>query len=297
VAEHSWESLSVSNAAAIDAYGSVHLLYRAMGADNTSTMGYARLADGLHVDERLDMPAYVPRETFEMKLNLPTGNSGCEDPRLTVIGDRVYLCYTAYDGVHHTRGALASISLDDFVNHRFNWSTPTLLTPDGVNDKDLCLFEGPGAKTTLIHRIDPNICMDQFDGTNFSHEVQRCIELMTPRKGMWDSEKIGAAGPPIKVDGGWLFIYHGIGMDAWYRLGAALLDDETGSVVLARTAAPILEPELEWERVGVVNNVVFSCGAIVREDTIYLYYGGADKSIGVATISKKALMKKLLPVL
>jgi predicted GH43/DUF377 family glycosyl hydrolase len=294
IPEHTWESVSVSNAAAIDAGGSVHLLYRAMGPDNTSTMGYARLADGIHIDERLPNPVYVPREQYEMKIE---GNSGCEDPRLTVIDDTAYLCYTAYDGIHNTRGALATIPVADFVAHKFNWSAPKLLTPEGVNDKDLCIFEGPGDKVTLIHRIDPNICIDQFDDAKFSRESNRCIELMTPRKGMWDSVKIGAAGAPIKVEEGWLFIYHGIGEDKFYRLGAALLDAETGSVVLARTAAPILEPELPWEKEGVVNNVVFSCGAIIRDDTIFLYYGGADKSIGVATISKKALMKKLLPAI
>jgi predicted GH43/DUF377 family glycosyl hydrolase len=112
---------------------------------------------------------------------------------------------------------------------------------------------------------------------------------------MWDAEKIGAAAPPILVEEGWLFIYHGVGPDFTYRLGAALLDAETATAVISRTNAPILSPELQWEKEGVVKNVIFSCGVVLRGDTLYIYYGGADTAIGVATISKKKLLEKLLP--
>ncbi|MGH7174829.1 MAG: hypothetical protein ACREGR_00525, partial [Minisyncoccia bacterium] len=85
----SFESRACFNAAAIELRGSVHLLYRAMSADNTSTFGYARSEDGIRIDERLDVPAYAPRADFEMKKGGADGNSGCEDPRLVVIGDTV----------------------------------------------------------------------------------------------------------------------------------------------------------------------------------------------------------------
>jgi predicted GH43/DUF377 family glycosyl hydrolase len=64
--------------------------------------------------------------------------------------------------------------------------------------------------------------------------------------------------------------------------------------VLARTSTPILDTETGYEKYGVVNNVVFSCGAVVRDDTIYIYYGAADTVIGVATISLKELVDKLI---
>ena len=108
---------------------------------------------------------------------------------------------------------------------------------------------------------------------------------------------IGTAAPPIRVKEGWLFIYHGIGADKVYRLGAALLDGDTATTVLSRTDAPILEPVLPWEKKGAVDNVVFSCGVIQRGDTLFVYYGGGDTVLGVATLSKTELLKRLLPKL
>lgn len=289
VPEHPWESAGVCNAAAIDIDGSVHLLYRGFTHDNFSSFGYARLDDGFHIDERLPDPVYVPREPFE--------SHGTEDPRLSRIGDTIYLTYTAFDGVR-ARGALSTISVEDFVAKRFNWTPPQLLTMSGVDDKDICLIpELLNGKAVIIHRINPNICANTLDALPPTHIIDQCVDIMTPRPGMWDDEKVGAAGPPIRVEEGWLFIYHAIGRDHVYRLGAALLDAETATTVLSRTNAPILEPVLPWEKKGVMRNVVFSCGTILRGDTLITYYGGADTVIGIATLSKKELMKRLLPKL
>ncbi len=290
VPSHHWESGGVSNAAAIDLEGAVHLLYRAVTPDNYSALGYAKLTDALHIDERLTEPAYKAREEFE--------NHGTEDPRLTQIGDTIYLTYTAFNGTR-AHGAISSISVSNFLAKKFDaWTKPQLLTPDGTDDKDVCILpELVNGKAMIIHRIDPNICADLFDELPPERTVDRCIEIMSPRIGMWDARKVGAAGPPIRIPEGWLFIYHAVGNDGVYRLGAALLDAETASIVLARTDAPIFSPVLSWEKIGMVNNVVFSCGTILRDDTLYIYYGGADTAIGVATLSKNKLLERLLPSL
>ncbi len=291
---HPWESLSTFNAAAIELEGSIHLLYRAMGEDGISRLGYAQSKDGIHIDERLPDPVYKPREVLEAR--------GTEDPRLTRIGDVLYLTYTAFDGVL-AHGALSTISVDDFLARNFNWSSPQFLSPVGINDKDFCIFPEPiGGKTMLIHRIDPNICVDFLDEFPPPHamdtaKIKRSIDLMVPRLGMWDGIKVGSAAPPIRVEEGWLYLYHAVGPDFAYRLGAALLDAEAGISVISRTAMPILEPILEWERKGQVHNVVFSCGAVLRDDTLYVYYGGGDCATGVATLSKKEIIKRLLPSL
>ncbi|HVX90410.1 MAG TPA: hypothetical protein VHC20_02110 [Candidatus Paceibacterota bacterium] len=297
IADHAWESRAVLNAAAVELNGETHLLYRAMGADNTSVMGYARVDKDFRVVERLHNPAYVPREPFEQKQGDPNGNSGCEDPRLTLIGDTLYLTYTAYDGVRDPRGAVSSIPVSDFLAKRFDrWALPRLLTPDGVTDKDVCLVSGKvGGKYMVIHRIDPNICADVFDDLAFARPVNRCIELIGPRPGMWDHEKVGCAAPPMRIPEGWLLIYHAIGADKVYRLGAVLLDAETCTNVLARTTLPILEPVETWEKDGVVGNVVFSDGMTLSGDTLAIYYGGADTALGVATLSLSTLVRKLLP--
>lgn len=304
--QNEWEKKAAFNTAALDLKGQVHLLYRAMSEKNTSVFGYAASRDGVKITERLDRPAYEPREEFEQKKGSPDGNSGCEDPRLTKIGSTIYVTYTAYDGVHVPRAAISSISEKDFLAHKFDkWKKPQLVTPDNVDDKDMCLFpEKINGQYMLIHRIGGRICADLVDSLDFSsRRVNRCIEIMGPRAGMWDSQKIGVAGPPIKTKKGWLLIYHGISKHQVYRLGAALLDLKIPSVVLARTVDPILEPATPYECRGQVGKVVFSCGAVVRpstklgagKDDLLIYYGGGDSVTGVATISFKRLLDILDP--
>lgn len=295
IPEHSWENKWVFNAGAVELGDSIHMLYRAMGQDNTSTLGYVRLNDGITVDERLPEPVYVPREDFEIKKRLPDGYSGCEDPRITIIDDTIYMLYTAYDGVNSTHVALTSISPQFFLEKKWDkWTTPQLITPDGMDDKDMCLLgEKINNQYFFMHRIDGRICADVVDDLDFTNKrINRCIEMMAPRPGMWDSEKIGIAGPPMKTEHGWLLIYHGVSKHMTYRLGAALLDANDPTSVIARLVDPILEPLTPWEKTGQVNNVVFSCGSVIRNNTLYLYYGGADTVMAVATMPLSKIMNK-----
>jgi predicted GH43/DUF377 family glycosyl hydrolase len=296
VPEHPWESRAVFNTAAVDVGGSVHLLYRAMSQDNTSTLGYARLADARQVNERLSEPAYRPRASFEMKRGSSTSNSGCEDPRATIIDGRVYMTYTAYDGVSPPRVAITSIAVEDFLEKRFDsWDEPRIITPEGVDDKNMCLLsEKINGHYVLFHRIDRHICVDMLDNLSFSDGagVGRCLELLAPRHGMWDEIKIGITAPPFRVPEGWLLLYHGVSCSRTYRFGAVLFDANIETII-GRTADPIFEPELPFEREGQIQNVVFSCGAVIRDDTLFLYYGGADTAIGGATASVRDIVTKL----
>ena len=88
------------------------------------------------------------------------------------------------------------------------------MTPSTVQDKDTCILpEKIKGQYMLLHRIDPMICADFLDTLDFTKtKLTRCIEIMGPRPGMWDSVKIGIAGPPIKTSKGWLLIYHGVSM-------------------------------------------------------------------------------------
>jgi len=196
--------------------------------------------------------------------------------------------------VHPPAGAVSSISVDDFLARRFEmWSAPFLLTPDSVDDKDLVLLpEKIHENYLLYHRINNRICADLLPDIAAGKRVSRCIEIMAPRHGMWDGSKVGSAAPPIKVGNNWLMIYHGVSRHATYRLGAALLDS-SGTSLLARTADPIFEPLEKYEKEGEISNIVFSCGAIVRGDTLFIYYGAADKVIGVATASLAHMIEAL----
>ena len=120
IPEHSWEAKAVYNPALLHESGRFHLLYRAQAQDNTSVFGYAESWDGIKFS-RLPVPVYVPRADFEQKVTAG-GNSGCEDPRITRIGDRIYMLYTAYDGQNPPRVALSYINKDDFVNKEWKWS-------------------------------------------------------------------------------------------------------------------------------------------------------------------------------
>jgi len=290
-----FESREVMNAATIELNNSIYILYRAMDTANTSTIGLAISHDGVHIDERLPEPIYSPRAEFEAKHGGATYNSGCEDPRIVRIADILFMTYTAYDSVHVPAGAVSSISVEDFLARRWDkWSAPFILTPEGIDDKDLSLLpEKIDGKYLLYHRINNQICADLLPDLSSDKRASRGIEVMGPRHGMWDGVKVGSAAPPIKVAGGkWLMIYHGVSRHARYRLGAALLDTD-GITVLARTAGPIFEPLETYEHEGVIADVVFSCGVIVRGDTVFLYYGAADKVLGVATASLSHIVNAL----
>jgi predicted GH43/DUF377 family glycosyl hydrolase len=233
-----------------------------------------------------------------MKHADPNGNSGCEDPRITQIGDDVYMLYTAYNSVDAPAVAITHISVEDFKRRDFSkWSKPRLLSPYSIDDKDACIVGEKFKEGYLVlHRINHQICGDFLTTLDDKGKMlNRCFEILRPRRGMWDGLKVGIAGPPIKTNKGWLLLYHGVSENGIYRVGAALLDINDPTIVIARLLQPIFEPIKDYELVGQINNVVFPCGAIVRDDTIYIYYGGADSVVGVATCSLSKILSLLLP--
>ncbi len=292
---HPWESKATFNPAVLRIGNVTHILYRTLSDDNTSFIGYASSKDGVTIDERLPEPIYVPREDFESKKN-PGGNSGCEDPRLTKIGDTIYMCYTAYDGVNPPRVAITTITLKDFLAKNWKWEKPVLITPPGFDEKDACIFpEKTGGHYFIMHRVDGVICGDYFKTLDFEMEtVNKCINIIGPRINSWDSSKVGIAAPPIKTKKGWLLLYHGVSKSHnTYRVGAVLLDLEDPSIVLARTSDPIFEPRELYEKSGIVNNVVFPCGLAEKNGLLYIYYGGGDTVVGVATMELNIILKAL----
>lgn len=296
---HKWESRATFNPAAIDLGGKVHILYRALSDDNTSTIGYATSVDGIKITDRSNEPIYTPREDFETK-KIEGANSGCEDPRITKIGDDLYMCYTAYDGIGPPRVAVTSIKERDFLSGRWKWAKPELITPKGIDDKDTCIFpEKVGGKYFILHRIGTDICADDLDSLDFKTDaVNKCIRIFGPRPDMWDSEKVGITAPPIRTKQGWILLYHAVSKHHHtYRIGAVLLDLKDPTIVLSRSADAIFEPEELYEKEGIVGNVVFPCGMVVRDNLLYIYYGGADKVIGVATMELDILVGALTNIL
>lgn len=293
---NAWESKFTFNPAAVYEGGKTHIVYRAMNDKDKSVFGYASSRDGEHIDERLPEPIYSSKEDTHRKIN-PIYHS-CEDPRITKIGDRFYMCYTAYDGKTSTVVALTSIAVDDFLKHKWmNWETPRIISDPVRSDKNTCIFpEKIGGKYVFFHRLEHKIWIDFVDNLDFNQGRWLVGKpILLPRKGKWDSEKIGIAGPPIKTPEGWLLIYHGLSQeDDKYRLGAVLLDLKKPDKVLARLEYPILEPEEEYEEKGLRPGTVFSCGAVVIDGRLLVYYGAADQTVCVASCKFDALLDTLI---
>jgi predicted GH43/DUF377 family glycosyl hydrolase len=289
-----WEAGGTLNPAAIDINNKTYIVYRAASPTNVSVLGFAKSSDGFTIEERLDKPIYIPRADFEFRPN-SNANYGCEDPRMVIIDDKIYMTYTGYDGVT-PRVAVSYITIHDFIDKRWSaWSMPNAITPPGIPNKDAAILpEKVDDKYMVIHRVNESICADYIDSLDFSKEtIKKCIEIIGPRKGMWDGEKVGIAGPPVKTKHGWLLLYHGVSRSKKYRVGALLLDLKDPTVVKARTAVPVFEPKEVYERNGIVPNVVFPCSLIVRNGKVYIYYGGGDNVIGVATADLEDLLNKL----
>ncbi|HEY5220811.1 MAG TPA: hypothetical protein VIJ29_01505 [Candidatus Paceibacterota bacterium] len=308
-----WEMKATFNPGAIYADHRVHLLYRAIGGDDVSVLGYASSGDGVSFEERLSEPAYVPLSTKDttpkeqQKLLEPAyfsgggWNGGCEDPRLTLIDDVVYLTYTAFDGWGSIRIALSSIAMEDFLNKNWKWKKPAMISPPYGIHKNWSVFpEKINGKFAILHGITPNIMVEYRDSLNF--ENGEYIDSKRPpnehvrmRMGVWDSWIRGAGPPPLKTKEGWILFYHAMDLNDpnRYKLGAMLLDLNDPTKVLYRSQEPILEPDLPYENEGFKSGVVYACGAVIMDDTLFVYYGGADAVTCVAMANLHTFLSEL----
>jgi predicted GH43/DUF377 family glycosyl hydrolase len=275
---HHWESRYVFNPAMFEAGGRVHFLYRAMGEDMISRIGYASSTDGYKIDERLKVPVFEPLNPCETR--------GVEDPRVTVMGANCLMTYTAFGGIPQI--GITSIAMNDILEKKWVWRERVYPFP-GVINKNSALFPRKmGEDYVLFHRIDPNICIAYSkDLTHWSDSGP----VMRPRENHWDCLKIGIAGQPLELKEGWLQIYHGVDYNRIYRLGALLLDTEDPKKILYRSEEPFLEPLEDYECNGLVPNVVFSCGAVIRGDEVLISYGASDSVICVSNFKIDELLK------
>jgi predicted GH43/DUF377 family glycosyl hydrolase len=266
---HRWEALNVFNCAVIQHNGLFHMHYRAQGVDFISHIGYAVSPDGL-VWNRMENPVLSPHNGRE-------DYRGVEDPRVTPLDGRFYMTYTAY-------GENSFFPMIAVSDNLITWQDVAPL--ERAQNKDHVLFpEKIGGRYVILHRRSPNIWLAFSD--DLVHWTDHTI-LMTPRPPestphAWDCKSIGSNGVPIKTEHGWLLPYHAYGVEHIYRHSVALLDLEDPTRVLHRPASISIEPLETWEIRGDVPNVVFSCANIVVGDEVWMYYGGADRLVGLAT--------------
>jgi predicted GH43/DUF377 family glycosyl hydrolase len=233
--------------------------------------------------------AFAPDRHISERVIFPLTDSqshGIEDARFVAFdddGDKIYRAtYTAYSGV-----AIRSemIETRDFVSFRM-----TPLKGTAARNKGMALFPRKiDGKYAMIGRQDnENLYLIYSDDVLTWNGG---ITLLKPEF-PWEFVQIGNCGSPIELDQGWLMLTHGVGPVRKYSIGAALLDKNDPSRVLARSREPLLRPEPS-ERDGYVPNVVYTCGAMRHGDEIILPYAVSDTFSNFATIRIDALMRTM----
>jgi predicted GH43/DUF377 family glycosyl hydrolase len=269
--------------------GTTLLLVRVEDRRGISHLCAARSANGI------DNWQIDPEPTFQSDpVNHPSELWGIEDPRVTYVPEmeQYAIVYTAYS---QAGPGVAMAMTRDFVEfERYG----LIMQPE---DKDACLLPRRiNGHWALIHR--PVSATAAHMWISYSDDLKNwgghTLMLEARLGAWWDSTKIGLSPPPIETSQGWLVIYHGVKLNAagaLYRLGLALFELEAPEVCIKRSDEWFFCPETPYERRGDVDNVVFPCGYTIGADgdSINVYYGAADTSIGLATGSVKEMLKWL----
>lgn len=275
-----YEANSVFNAAAAIVDGQTLLLVRVEDFRGMSHLTVARSKDGIgnwQIDSKPTLAAKADEYPEELW--------GIEDPRITWLDElKVWaVTYTAYA----KGGPLVSVATTkDFREFE---RLGAVIPPE---DKDAAIFPVKfGGRWAMLHRPvarTPEIHADIW--ISFSPDLKHWGEhkeiIEARHGGWWDSNKIGLSSPPMQTDEGWLILYHGVrdtASGAIYRLGLALLDLDDPTKVIRRSDEWIFGPREHYERQGDVDDVVFPCGWVRKDDTVFIYYGAADSCIALAT--------------
>ncbi len=318
-----WDAVSVFNPGVVRQGGRVLMLYRAVTdlGGYVSRFGLAASEDGRRFRRASDGPVFGPQAGYEV--------GGVEDARITRDGDRFLVTYAA---VSRVPGPVYA-EMDFFAQSRADpycarpgipplgesytgllrsadlrtFQRLGLITPAGVDDRDGVLFpQQVAGRYVMLHRPSawagegygterPGIWLAYSDDLlTWDYGEGDQYLLMRPRA-EWEGAKIGAGPPPVRTAAGWLLIYHGVDERYVYRVGAALLDLEDPSLVLARTDRPLMEPAERYEQQGVIPNVVFPTAALWQPgEELLVYYGAADRVVGLATADMDELLEHLL---
>ncbi len=272
-------AIAVYNPGVAQVGDEIVLLLRVELADGRSSLYVARSKDGVNNWVIDPNPLLAPGDPDSPIADYE--EVGCEDPRITYLADygEWFIAYVAVSGAGP---AVALAKTNDF---RYAERIGIVLPPP---NKDAALFPRRiSGKWFMLHR--PMIGRIEHiwlaDSTDLIHWGHPQIVLRERGGTWWDGERVGAGAVPIETPEGWLVIYHGVKEVAHvpnYRLGLALLDLENPQKVIARCRYPVLSPHADYERIGNGLNIVFTCGALVRGDEVWLYYGAADTCVGLA---------------
>jgi beta-1,2-mannobiose phosphorylase / 1,2-beta-oligomannan phosphorylase len=243
-----------------------------------TSMSHIRIARSVNgidftVDDR---PFIQPSHRYELY--------GCEDPRVVQLDGAYYINYSSVSDLGICTSLIRTL---DFCHTE---ALGVIFAPD---NRDVCLFpETIGGRYWALHRPapahfgSPGIWL--ASSPDLLHWGQHSSLLQASAQG-WDQRKVGGGAPMLKTDKGWLQIYHGVDQAQRYCLGALLLSLDDPRQTIARLPLPLMEPTAPCEREGFFGQVVFTCGALIRGDTLHIYYGAADETMCLATLPLQAL--------
>ena len=273
-----WESAGTFNPSVVLRDGKIVMLYRAQDKAGTSRLGYAESSDGIHFTQRSE-PVFSPEKDYEK-------DGGVEDPRLIKFGDTYYLTYTGYnkkdaqlclatskDLIHWDRKGVILPAYKGTWNLR--WTKSGAIVPEKIDGKYWMYYLGTTA--------DNNDQMGIASSTDLLHWTDATdVPVLPARAGKFDARVVEPGPAPLLTSKGIVLIYNGADDKSVYRTGVAVFDRKDPRKLISRTDDPIFAPEKEWEKVGQVPNVVFVEGMVKQGKRYLFYYGGADKTVGVA---------------
>lgn len=292
--EHPWEAKATFNGCPALGDKKIHFVYRAIGADNTSSIGYASSTTGDNFKNRRQFL----RPEFDWE------KYGCEDPRVTKLGSSYYIFYTALSEFpFRAEGIKVGLAITkDFKNYKkypvttFN-SKAMALFPGKIDKKMVAILtadtDRPPAKISLAFFDKPGqLTSPKYWDNWYKNIAEHQLHL---ERSPHDHVEVGA--PPLKTKYGWLLFYSYIQNyftpPATFGIEAVLLDLNNPTQIIKRTIEPLLVPEADYEKFGAVPNIAFPSGALLTGDTIDLYYGAADTVCARASGSLKALLKEM----
>jgi predicted GH43/DUF377 family glycosyl hydrolase len=215
-------------------------------------------------------------------------SNGIEDARFVQFHDEhgectYYATYIAYNGITILPKLLET---KDFIRFKV-----MPLYGEFAKNKGLALFPRKiNGRYAMLSRVDGinNHIMFSDD----VHTWQKSTVIQEPRY-PWQFVQIGNCGSPIETDQGWLLLTHGVGPMRTYSLGVSLLDLEDPTRVLGQTREPLLAPNAS-EREGYVPNVLYSCGALLHQDQLFIPYARADYVSLVARVALDDLFSHMV---
>lgn len=304
-----WESNDTFNPAAVLKAGKICVLYRAEDrsgkgiGERTSRIGLATTDDGLHIIHRSETPVLYPgkddAQEFEWK-------GGCEDPRVAMTKDGTYLMlYTEWNNKVPRLGAALSTDLIHWKKYGPVFKGPfrDMATKSASVvteiDKDKLVISKVNGKYWMYwgeQHVYAATSDNLTDWTPLTLPDGQLKELMSPRKGYFDSQLTECGPPAVKTARGIVLLYNGkndpVNGDkkytpAAYCAGQVLFDSNNPEKVLQRLDQPFLVPQEAFEKSGQYPaGTVFIEGLVLFRNKWFLYYGCADSRVAVATAAR-----------